>query len=256
MIRRQSRLIRRCVLAVVLGFLATAAVALLCALMNSPYDLRRVRTSVAVSELSPDAGGGALYANRTSWAGTTWWGIRVLREPIGVHIPPDNATLSDHFLPMDPWARHFAIPWERDQSARPAPKVSQERYVKAYGWPAVALWCGGVIDNSAASVTMTDHRGWSPPPSLVPPVESLYLYGTPLLPTLPLWPGFLVDWMLYAIAGLALLSLPSLLRNRLRRRRGRCIECGYDLRSVPGPQCPECGSRFSPQVISAPAPAA
>jgi hypothetical protein len=30
-------------------------------------------------------------------------------------------------------------------------------------------------------------------------------------------------------------------RRRRRRRAGRCVECGYDLRATPG-RCPECGA--------------
>lgn len=30
-----------------------------------------------------------------------------------------------------------------------------------------------------------------------------------------------------------------------RRRQGRCLECGYDLRASPG-RCPECGTGVKP----------
>ncbi len=34
---------------------------------------------------------------------------------------------------------------------------------------------------------------------------------------------------------------PKLLRRRLRRARGRCADCGYDLAHLQQPVCPECG---------------
>jgi hypothetical protein len=33
----------------------------------------------------------------------------------------------------------------------------------------------------------------------------------------------------------------GMLKRRSRRRRGRCIACGYDLRGIEGAKCPECG---------------
>ena len=33
-------------------------------------------------------------------------------------------------------------------------------------------------------------------------------------------------------------------RDHHRRRRGLCIQCGYDLRASPGERCPECGKRI------------
>jgi hypothetical protein len=49
-------------------------------------------------------------------------------------------------------------------------------------------------------------------------------------------------WSLAAIAGI----LPSMWfwrwrRERVRRKRGRCLNCGYDLRASPE-RCPECGA--------------
>ena len=36
------------------------------------------------------------------------------------------------------------------------------------------------------------------------------------------------------------------LRRRRRRRRGLCLKCGYDLRGLPEPRCPECGTPTQP----------
>lgn len=58
----------------------------------------------------------------------------------------------------------------------------------------------------------------------------------------PLWPGLLANVALYAALWAALLILPRWLRRDLRRRRGRCARCGYNLAGLPPATtaCPEC----------------
>ena len=52
-------------------------------------------------------------------------------------------------------------------------------------------------------------------------------------------------WLLVLVAVLLPMArVPRLLharRRRLRQRRGRCVECGHDLRGG-GERCPECGA--------------
>jgi len=37
---------------------------------------------------------------------------------------------------------------------------------------------------------------------------------------------------------------PRPLRRRSRRKRGLCVACGYNLKGLPEPRCPECGRDF------------
>jgi hypothetical protein len=78
----------------------------------------------------------------------------------------------------------------------------------------------------------------------------------PSLPLRPLWPGFLINTLFYAAIVFGLFFAPGLTKRAIRRKRGRCVNCGYDLRGHissgsphPGPlregegtvRCPECG---------------
>ncbi len=62
------------------------------------------------------------------------------------------------------------------------------------------------------------------------------------LPLTLIWPGFLVNALFYTAILWLLIPGPFVLRRLIRRKRGRCIKCGYDLRGSPEAGCPECGS--------------
>lgn len=65
--------------------------------------------------------------------------------------------------------------------------------------------------------------------------------GRILLPNRLLWRGVLLDTLFYSVVvGLFLFGALEG-RGRLRRARGRCIKCGYDLRGDLDTGCPECG---------------
>ncbi len=63
------------------------------------------------------------------------------------------------------------------------------------------------------------------------------------LPLHPIWPGFAIDTIFYAALTWILWSSPFAARRMIRRRRGHCIKCGYDLRGDFSAGCPECGWR-------------
>lgn len=64
-----------------------------------------------------------------------------------------------------------------------------------------------------------------------------------VLPLRPIWTGFAIDTLLYAGLAFGLFICPGMLKHAVRRRRGRCQRCGYDLRgSSQSAVCPECGN--------------
>jgi len=74
------------------------------------------------------------------------------------------------------------------------------------------------------------------------PPDNKYILDRFALPLLPLWPGFLINTFLYALLLFLAWRLPGVLRRTLRRRRGRCAQCGYDRGGLDArAACPECG---------------
>ncbi len=106
------------------------------------------------------------------------------------------------------------------------------QYVATAGWP---LTCGSYeynITGGVGSIEGGFELGvWTGPAGG---------FGPRALPLRPVWPGFTVNTLFYA-GILWLLILAFTLRRLIRRRRGLCLACGYDLRHAEHEACPECG---------------
>lgn len=71
------------------------------------------------------------------------------------------------------------------------------------------------------------------------------------LPFRVLWLGLAVNTAVYAALLACLMLAWSALRHFLRRRRGGCHVCGYDLRDTRD-RCPECGGEPPARAVPAP----
>ena len=79
---------------------------------------------------------------------------------------------------------------------------------------------------------------------LLPLVPRTNLFGfesQPELPLRPIWSGFAVNTVFYAALLWLPIRGPFVLRRHIRRKRGLCVSCGYDLRHADHEACPECG---------------
>jgi hypothetical protein len=80
------------------------------------------------------------------------------------------------------------------------------------------------------------------------------------LPTQIVWPNAIANILILGAVPVAVLLAFTTSRRALRRRRGRCSNCGYP--HHPGPVCPECGRPIDPpeqplsptDISSSPAP--
>ncbi|MFG0285292.1 MAG: hypothetical protein ACF8R7_12810 [Phycisphaerales bacterium JB039] len=88
-----------------------------------------------------------------------------------------------------------------------------------------ALWLAPIRQAPATAAP----RGWAGDPDM----------GS--VPLRPLPAGLLANATFYGAILLLLVVAPRIVRSALRRRRGACIQCGYDLRSALS-TCPECGA--------------
>jgi len=61
------------------------------------------------------------------------------------------------------------------------------------------------------------------------------------LPLRPIWPALVGDAAVFGAAWSIALLGPAWARREVRRRRGRCVMCGYDLGGHDAGGCPECG---------------
>jgi hypothetical protein len=109
----------------------------------------------------------------------------------------------------------------------------------ARGWPFLALWC-------TLERTPNARRGRAEAVSggfALPQSWGKGAGGTRALPHTPIWHGLALDIAFWGAASWAGVATLRATRTGVRRWRGRCFRCGYELRGTPLPCCPECGWR-------------
>jgi len=114
------------------------------------------------------------------------------------------------------------------------------RVADAYGWPTNSMWCAFAWNTARWPNVITDPRLSAI--IIASPMGGNYALSQRALPLRPIWPGFAVNTLLYTVILWLFLCGPFELRRIIRRKRGQCIKCGYDLRGAEHEQCPECGT--------------
>ncbi len=145
---------------------------------------------------------------------------------------------------LSPYWLHLDVPSAAYQSGR----ISGENsFTDARGWPALTMWseyewpmswseyewpASGIVVNGGLPLSSRHSVG------------QLYFYPPPprALPLRPIWPGFTINTILYAAILWLVIPGPFALRRIIRRKRGLCVSCGYDIRHADHDACPECGA--------------
>ena len=142
------------------------------------------------------------------------------------HVPED--------FPISPWevdeTHDFGVNGTMMFEGWDSPNFSNSMRIRA-GLPMRAL---------EGSIWADDSKGQ------VPKIEwqlMIVLNDQRILPLYPLFPGFTINTIFYAVI-LWLPFAPFQLRRYMRVKRGLCLKCGYDLRGISGGEvCPECGTQ-------------
>jgi len=137
-------------------------------------------------------------------------------------------------------------PWTPE---RPFGRFEIEYVEDARGWPLPALYswrkthAGGAMIRRAGKPEFVYVRnpvevsGWV----ALPPAITSRIRGSDGVSLWPIWSGLLIDAAFWSTGWAALAMALVLLRRGIRRWRGRCPRCAYDLQGAPGAGCPECG---------------
>lgn len=176
-----------------------------------------------------------------------WPAVRIARR---VPVPLDGTSVQAIFT-----RAQVGVGWMREkhearsvESRGPTPSTIQEMLVRTtIGWPWPAMRRDAYDAMRSQGRTLYPYAA-TPPVSLAGGLE----IGPPrrrshndrfALPLLPLWPGFLLNTLFYALLLFIAWKVPGTLRRAVRRRRGRCERCGYDRGGLdPHAACPECGA--------------
>ncbi len=116
--------------------------------------------------------------------------------------------------------------------------------VEGSGWPAIAMRTRYEEWSVAGQLGGQSFRQVTEGILLTPKAvvrRWCMLYRAKVVPLRPLWPGFAVNSLFYAAILWLPIRGPFALRRHIRRKRGLCVACGYDIRGTAQMICSECG---------------
>lgn len=189
-----------------------------------------VVTSVAV------AWGCAVW--EPDWSlGSRHIGIALLAEEFGFTVQREGELEWPRAVPSNWQAPHYSASLSQSTFAvrvTMSPEANIQTLI-TYGWP---LRC---LDFEARKESLDDETFTRWTCLRVPSWLMSRRRSYDVLPLRPVWMPFMATTLIYGSTFWIMLFGPGLLIRRRRRRTGRCVKCGYDLRGSESGSCPECG---------------
>lgn len=232
MVRHPARLAAICL---ILGASTTILVSWLLV-----FDLQRAMRPMRFARATADINRPDLSIARRDAFGT--FSIAAARPFYEPSMPAGQTVPLDEIVP--PWARHELFDCWLDPTQSPPPEGGA-RAILATGWPAPSMWASFDQQPSPNYWWFKSRNGIviAPAPAF-PDHFTLLAPRERVLPLRIVWPGFILSAMFWSACWTVVLLLPLWIRRTLRKRRGRCLACGYDRRGHgTAERCPECGAR-------------
>lgn len=148
--------------------------------------------------------------------------------------------------PLPPWSRPHLIGEDGVNLPAPppanAPMPIATRVLRSSGWPLRAFWCEApILQGKFANAT-------SPGGFVIAgKTDKVLANDIPrVVPFRPLWPGLLVNSLVFASAAWLCVGVISRTTKLWRDQKYRCPRCGFDRRGSETRICAECG--FDPRA--------
>ena len=242
-----STILRRLLLALLLGLATTFALAWLLAAFLPHARLTRHFNLVGEPGVGPPGSSRGLFI-----AIDEFWRPGMVRRAWVSGITMGATSLTGDLGPGSTIALHLKTArqdrtWGSLGAALAKPTITSAGAEDARGWPLLCLWC--TLDETAITggTNGPPVRGGLP---LSRPSNLARLSSFRALPLMPIWRGLAADTAIHA--GAWLVAIPVFIRIRavIRGHRGLCPACAYDLQHRHTDGCPECGWNRRPSAAA------
>jgi len=160
------------------------------------------------------------------------------RSPVGWPTEPDTWMTGESLGYASRGASHNMAALARTRRTDPT-VVMHMMIVDAYGLPFRSMRTTRRIVQRGPAITSNEQTVLDAG-TIVPRVLNPSQTATNRFAFDPVWPGFVLNSLVYAVLALVTMLGLTRLRADRRRRRGRCVRCNYLLAGLD--VCPECGA--------------